>query len=125
MAVTIDNNFQIDTTVKIFENFYNVDLSVPFSEFDMVNGFFNSVCSSQQIAQNYTFLFFYIAQNTGIPVLTLLQQFQQTTNSNQQTLINVNSLLCYYLNSFKSKVSLYGITVIPQPNPVVARNVVQ
>ena len=58
-------------------------------------------------------------------MLTLLQQFQQTTNSNQQTLINVNSLLCYYLNSFKSKVSLYGITVIPQPNPVVARNVVQ
>jgi hypothetical protein len=39
--------------------------------------------------------------------------------------MEMDQTLAYYLNSFKSKTSLYGIAQLPRPNLPVARNVVQ
>ena len=39
--------------------------------------------------------------------------------------MEMNQILAYYLNSFKSKTSLYGIAIIPKSNQPVARNIVQ
>jgi hypothetical protein len=126
MAVTVNNStLSLDQTVQIFDNFYNNQLVVPFSEFDMVNGYFNSVCTSSQVAQNFTYLIFLISQETNIPAVTLLKSISSGSTSTQQGLLQMQGLICYYLNSFKSKVSLYGISVIPQPNQNAARNVVQ
>jgi hypothetical protein len=38
--------------------------------------------------------------------------------------LQMNKQICYWLNSLKSKTSLYGVSVIPQPVVPVARNVV-
>ena len=37
----------------------------------------------------------------------------------------MNQIFAYYMNSFKSKTSLYGIGTVPRPNLPVARNIVQ
>jgi hypothetical protein len=127
MAITIDNSsLSLDRTVKIFDSFYSNKLVVPFSDFDMVNGYFLNVCTSNAAAKNFTYLFFLIAQQTNTPVFNLLAQISTGTNANGASgLLQMNSIICYYLNAFKAKTSLYGISVIPQPNQNAARNVVQ
>jgi hypothetical protein len=39
--------------------------------------------------------------------------------------LNVDRVMAYYMNSFKSKTSMYGVSVVPVPNQNVARNIVQ
>ena len=39
--------------------------------------------------------------------------------------LEMNTVITYYLNSFKSKTTLYGISIIPRSNQPVARNIVQ
>jgi hypothetical protein len=121
MPSIIDNrNDNTDPTIKIFDNFYSTQLVVNSSEFDIVYGYFRNVCSTAEIAGNFTTLLFTIAQQTGENVLTLLQAIQGAPNK-----LQMNKLICFYLNSFRSKVALYGVGQIPRPNESVARNVVQ
>jgi len=121
MPSIVDNRLnETDPTIKIFDNFYSQQLNVDASEFDLVYGYFRNVCSSAEIAGNFTTLLFRIAQQTGESVQSLLQIVQGTSDR-----LQMNQLICFYLNNFRSKVSLYGIGVIPKPNEVVQRNVVQ
>ena len=115
MARIIDDRTASDLTVKIFDDFYAFNMSVNGNEFDIVNGYFKSVCATRIIAGNFR-----IAQETGIPVLDLLAQIQGANNK-----LEMNQIIAYYLNSFKSKTSLYGVGTIPQSNQPVARNIVQ
>jgi hypothetical protein len=39
--------------------------------------------------------------------------------------MEMNQIMAYYLNSLKSKTSLYGVAIIPRSNQPVARNIVQ
>ena len=39
--------------------------------------------------------------------------------------MEMNQILAYYLNSFKSKTTLYGIGIQPRSNQPVSRNIVQ
>jgi hypothetical protein len=89
------------------------------NEYDIVNGYFKSVCGTKAIAGNFTAFLFRISQETGIPVLDLLGQIQGTSK------LQMNQVISYYLNSFKSKTSLYGMSTVPQSNQPVARNIVQ
>lgn len=109
----------MDLTVKIFDDFYSFNMVVNGNEYDIVNGYFKSVCGTKQIAGNFTAFLFRIAQETGIPVLDLLGQIQGTNK------LQMNQVISYYLNSFKSKTSLYGMSTVPQSNQPVARNIVQ
>ncbi len=108
----------MDPTIKIFDSFYAWNSIVNGSEFDIVNGYFTSVITSKSIAGNFTAMLFRISQETGINVLELLGYIKGTTK------LQMNQVLAYYLNSFKSKTSLYGVGVVPQPNQPVARNIV-
>lgn len=108
----------MDPTIKIFDSFYAWNSIVNGSEFDIVNGHFTSVITSKSIAGNFTAMLFRISQETGINVLELLGYIKGTTK------LQMNQVLAYYLNSFKSKTSLYGVGVVPQPNQPVARNIV-
>jgi hypothetical protein len=119
MARIIDDRTATDLTVKIFDDFYSFNMVVNSNEYDIVNGYFRTVCATKAIAGNFTAFLFRISQETGIPVLDLLGQIQGTTK------LQMNQVISYYLNSFKSKTSLYGVSTVPQSNQPVARNIVQ
>jgi hypothetical protein len=119
MARIIDSRTSMDTTLKIFDDFYAFNLVVNGDEYDIVYGYFLSVCDTKSIAGNFTVSLFRISQETGTPVLTLLDYIKGTTK------LDMNRLITYYLNSFKSKTALYGISFVPQANQPVARNIVQ
>jgi hypothetical protein len=120
MARIVDNRTSLDKTVRIFDSFYQSDLVVNPSEFDLVYGYFTSVCDTKDIASNFTAVLFRISTQTGTSIQTLLNDLQ---GKNSNTL-EINKQMCYWINSLKSKTSLYGISVIPHPVVPVARNVV-
>lgn len=119
MARIIDSRTQLDQTVQIFDDFYEFNLVVNGSEYDIVFSYFKRICETTDIAGNFTVQLFRISQETQIPVLDLLSYIQGKTS------LEVNTVIAYYLNSFKSKTSIYGFGSVPQPNEAVARNIVQ
>jgi len=120
MALIKTQNQSIDRTVKIFDNFYNFNLTIPVNQYEIVLSYFKGVCETETIAQNFTAFFFKVAQQSGIDAITLLDNIKGTAKNK----LEVNQVLAYYLNSFKSKTSLYGVAVIPKPVQPVSRNVV-
>jgi hypothetical protein len=119
MARIIDSRSSADQTIRIFDEFYGFNLVIGPNEYDIVRAYFVGVCETKQIAENFTVYLFRIAQETKIPVLELLDYIKGKSK------MEVNSVIGYYLNSFKSKTSLYGFGTVPQPNNAVARNIVQ
>jgi len=119
MARIFDNRTSLDQTIRIFDSFYQVDMIVNPNDYDIVHGYFTSVCETKNIAANFTAVLFRIATETGISALVLLNELKGSNNK-----LEMNKIMAYYLNGLKSKTSLYGVSVIPQPNVPVARNVV-
>jgi len=120
MPTIFDQRSQLDQTVKIFDNFYSEKLVINSSEFDIVYGYFTQTCANKKIAGQFTTFLFRIAQTSGFSALDLLDIVKGSPNK-----LQMNKLICYYLNTFKSKSSLYGTGIIPIPNQPTARNVVQ
>ena len=120
MPKILDTRSSLDQTVKIFDSFYAVDLVVNGNEYDVVRSYFIGVCATKNIANNFTAVLFRIAQETSIDALVLLDYIKGTN-----TKLEMNKVICYYLNSFKSKTALYGVGQIPRPNQPVSRNIVQ
>lgn len=120
MAQIIDNRTELDKTVRIFDSFYATNLIVPAAQYDIVLGYFTNVCKTKNVAENFTTVLFRVAQETDIDVLTLLEQIKGTP-----TKLKMTQLMAYYMNSFKSKTSLYGISLVTKPNEPVQRNIVQ
>lgn len=119
MPKILDTTSDLDRTVRIFDSFYAIDLVIGAAEYDIVHGYFMSVCATTNIADNFTVVLFRIAKETGVDVLELLQTIQGKTK------LQMNQTISYYLNSFKSKTSMYGVSLVPRPNQPVARNIVQ
>lgn len=111
----------LDNTVKIFDGFYNNSLVVDASKYDIVRSYFVKVCDNETIANNFTAVLFRIAQESNVDVLFLLDEISGNANNNK---MDLTTIMAYYLNSFKSKTSLYGVAVIVKPIQPVARNVV-
>lgn len=109
----------VDKTVRIFDNFYTTQLVVNGADYDVVYSYFKGVTENTRIAGNYTSLLFRIAQEGGYNVMSLLDVLKGTENN-----LQLNQVMAYYLNTFKSKTSLYGVGIIPKPNEAVQRNVV-
>ena len=118
MARIIDARASLDQTIRIFDEFYGFNLIIAPDEYDIVHSYFISTCGTKQIADNFTVYLFRIAQETKISVLDLLDYIQGKTKMEVNTVIG-------YLNSFKSKTSMYGFGTVPQANQNVARNIVQ
>ena len=119
MARILDTRTALDQTVRIFDSFYSIDLVINGSEYDIVYSYFKSINDNRNISANFTVVLFRISQETGIDVLELLNYIKGTTK------LEMNRIITYYLNSFKSKTTLYGVSIVPQPNQPVARNIVQ
>ena len=110
-------NTKTDLTVQIFDRFYGYQQQVPVDEYDAVLSYFKSVFRSAEAAGNFTVSLFRVSQQSGIPVMTLLQQFQG------QTAPQITLTLAYYLNGIRSSSTLLGVNAPTQPNYYVARNV--
>ena len=117
MATILDQRTSLEQTVKIFDSFYEYESVINGNEFDIVHGYFKSI-STPTIAGNMTSILFRISQETHVPVLDLLGYIKGTTK------LEMNQMITYYLNSFKSKTTLYGVSTVPKPNQPVARNIV-
>lgn len=109
---------QLDTSVRIFDNFYNFDLVVDANQYEIVHSFFFKLTGSKNASDNFTILIFRIATLSGQNTLDIISYLQDKTK------MEVNTILAYYLNSVKSKTSLYGVNATPQPNQNVQRNIV-
>lgn len=119
MASVNTTNYNIDQTVRIFDNFYNYDTNVPAAEYDIVYSYFLKAMSNRQAAGNMTVSLFRIAEETQIPPLTLLNEFQGVSG------VELSASLAYYLNQIRSRATLLGVGVSVVPNVYAARNVLQ
>lgn len=112
-------NTNIDQTVRIFDNFYRYDVNVPAAEYDVVYSYFKSTMSNERAAGNFTVSLFQVSQETNVPPLTLLKQFEGVNG------VALNATLAYYLNQIRSRATLLGVGVPVVPNVYAARNVLQ
>ncbi len=119
MSTVNQINYQVDQTVRIFDQFYNYDENVPADQYDAVRSFFRSVFKTDDAADNFTVTIFRVAQNSGQNALTILQTFEN------QTPPEITATLCYYLNGIRSPATLLGVLAPTTPNYYPARNVKQ
>lgn len=109
---------QLDNTVRVFDSFYNFDLVVDANQYELVRSYFYDVCKSVNVAKNFTTMIFRISSITGEHPMTLLDFIKGTSK------VETNAVMAYYLNSIKSKTTLYGVANTPPPNRTVQRNIV-
>lgn len=112
-------NPNVDSTVRIFDNFYGYDVNVPAAEYDIVFSYFKKEMSDAKIAGNFTVSLFQVAQQTKIPVLTLLDNIKGTTG------LELSINMAYYLNNIRSRATLLGVNSQVVPNYYAARAVLQ
>jgi len=119
MATLNQTNYNVDQTVRIFDQFYNYDENVPADQYDAVRSFFRSVFRTDSAADNFTVAIFRVAQNSGQNALTILSTFENKTPP------EITATLCYYLNGIRSPTTLLGVLTPTVPNYYTARNVKQ
>lgn len=118
MVTTVNAiNPNVDTTARIFDNFYNYSPPVDSNEYSVVNSYFKSVFTDEKAANNLTTTFFQISKDSGVPVLTLLKQVEG------QTAIELTATMAYFLNGLRSPSTLLGVNQPVTPNYYTARNV--
>ena len=110
-------NPNTDSSVKIFDRFYEYEVSVPVDAYDAVNSYFKSVFGTGEAAANFTVTLFRVAESSSTPVMTLLQQIQGQTGP------ELTLTLAYYINGTRSNSTLLGLNVATQPNYYVAHNI--
>jgi hypothetical protein len=109
----------LDQTVRLFDNFYTTNLKVNPNDWDVVYSYFLNTSKNKEIANNFSSLLFRIAQEGNYNVLDLVAAIKKTNSK-----LQMNQVICYYLNSFIPKSTLYGVGIIPRPNESVQRNIV-
>jgi hypothetical protein len=109
----------VDTTVKIFDQFYNLDLVVNADQYEIVYSFFKGYTSSIATAQSFTTTLFLIANQTQSNLLEILQTFECSDK------LKVSLTMAYYLNSVSNKTVMFGVNNVLVPNNTVQRNILQ
>jgi hypothetical protein len=118
MPQLLNDTTSRDRTIKIYDGFYNFSVDISPGEYDVVYSYMRSVCQTNDIALQFTSMLFKIGQEIGVSPMDLLEGLQGKNG------IEMNQVIAYYFNSFRSKTSLYGFSVKPTPNQSVARNIV-
>lgn len=119
MSTVNEVNPRLGQTVRVFDSFYAFDINAPAAEYDVVFSYFQKQMTTKQAAGNFTMSLFRVAQETGIPALTLLSEFKGTAG------VNLNVQLAYYLNLIRNRATLLGVGVAVTPNFYPARAVIQ
>ena len=116
-ARILNDRTATESTVRIFDSFYDWNYVAPAAEYDVVNSYFLGKIADRQIAQNFTAFVFMISNQTGLNPLELIDYLENRSQ------LEMNQVIAYYLNSFKNMASLYGVAIKPQVNQFVARNI--
>jgi hypothetical protein len=119
MSSVNTTNFNIDQTVRIFDQFYQYETFVPAAEYDIVYSYFLENMKDAVVAGNFAVSVFQVSESTKIPPLTLLDQFRGLTGP------DLTASLVYYLNQIRSRATLLGVGVPYVPNFYAVRNVLQ
>jgi len=119
MPRIVDARNNYDQTVKIFDSFYNIEMVVNGNEYDIVYGYLKDVSGNSKTASNLTAMLFRISNEANLDVMYLLDQLKGVANK-----LQMNKIIAYYLNTFKSKSSLYGVGAVLKPNQNIQRNIV-
>jgi hypothetical protein len=112
-------NPRLDTTVRVYDEFNQFESFVPVNEYDAVNSYFESVFREKTAAKSFTTGLFRVAQQTNVPIMTLLKDLQATGD-----LIQLTARLAFYLNIGRSRTTLLGVGGFTTPNLFQARNVI-
>ena len=120
MSTVNEVNPRLGQTVRVFDSFYAFDINAPAAEYDVVFSYFQKQMTTKRAAGNFTVSLFRVAQETGIPALTLLSEFEGTAGG-----VNLNVQLAYYLNLIRNRATLLGVGVAVTPNYYPARAVIQ
>lgn len=118
MSTVNYSNPNQDKTIYIFDRFYEFELNVDANLYDVVLSFFKNVFDNEQAAKNFTLNVFRISENTGTPVLEILEDVKG------QSAIELTATFAYYLNNLRSNTTLLGISAVTTPAFYAARNVV-
>jgi len=110
-------NPKVDQTVQIFDQFYEYEATVGSQEYDAVYSYFRSVFGTADAAGNFTVTLFRIAEQSEVPVMTLLQQVDGLG------VPELTLTLAYYLNGLRSSSTMLGLNAPVTPNFYVSRNV--
>lgn len=113
-----ESNQRLDTTVRIFDEFYKYEATIPANEYDVVASFMRSIFEDAAAADSFTVSLFRIAEESKTPVLTLLQELQGKSK------LEVTLTTAYYLNGLRSLTTLLGVRQQPQPYFFTARNII-
>ena len=119
MSTVNEANPRLGQTVRVFDSFYAFDVTVPAAEYDVVFSYFQKQMTTKQAAGNFAVSLFRVAQETGIPALTLLPEFEGVSG------VNLDVQLAYYLNLIRNRATLLGVGVAVTPNFYPARAVIQ
>ena len=57
MPQILDQRTSMDQTVRIFDSFYAITLTINGNEYDIVRGYFVSICATKNIANNVIIFF--------------------------------------------------------------------
>jgi hypothetical protein len=109
----------VDTTVKIFDQFYDLNLVVNSDQYEIVYSFFKEYTDNIATAQSFTSTLFLISNQTQINVLELLQTFDTSDK------LKVSLTMAYYLNNVSNKTVMFGVNNVITPNNSVQRNIIQ
>lgn len=110
-------NPRVDQTVQIYDRFYEYEATVPSLEYDAVYSYLRSVFGTADAAGNFTVTLFRVAEQSEIPVMTLLQQLEGLG------VPELTLTLAYYLNGLRSSSTLLGLNTPVTPNYYVAHNI--
>jgi hypothetical protein len=109
-----------DNTVRILDNFYNIDITVSAAEYDAIHGFFTGYTTNSTVAKAYTDILFRISSLSDTPAVDLLSQFQGLDA------MRISFTMAYYLNTVSdNKTVLYGVNNVLTANEKVQRNIIQ
>ena len=118
MGTINDTNYNIDLTVRVFDEFYGFASVVPVNEWDAVLSYFESIYTTREAARNFATAIFRVANQQGISAMTLLAQIQTASGPAE-----LDITIAYYLNNLRSNSTLLGVSQPVQPNYYAARNV--
>lgn len=108
-----------DITVRVFDQFYDLDLVVNADQYEIVYSFFKNYTSSIATAKSFTQTLFRIANETQVNVLDLLKTFEGSDK------LKITLTMAYYLNNISNQTILFGVNNVVSPNETVQRNIIQ
>jgi hypothetical protein len=104
-------------STRIFDKYYNSEVTVSTQEYDYVYSFFKQVMGTKDIAENFTATVFQIAYQTDVSATQFVE------NLKGQDAMQLSMSMAYYLNAARSNSTLLSVGQIITPDYYASRNI--